>query len=344
MSQSHPLWQLLLVRLRALWREPSALFWVFVFPLLLSIALGIAFRNQGQARLSVAVVESDGAAQVEAGLGRAPGLRPERMDLASARRALASGKVALVVVPGDAPRLLVDPNVPEGSTARLLALDALQREAGRKDALVVAEEHVSTRGARYIDFLIPGLLGFGLMSSSVWGVGWSLVQMRMGKLLKRLVATPMRRSHLLASFLLSRLLLAAAETVFFLVFARVLFDVRVAGSLLDYGTLAMAGALSFGGLGLLVATRADNAETANGLMNLVTLPMIVVSGVFFSASNFPGWMQPLIQALPLTALNDALRAIAIDGASLWTQGGRLLLLGGWGAASFVVALRLFRWS
>jgi ABC-2 type transport system permease protein len=343
-SRSHPLWQLLLMRLRALWREPSALFWVFVFPLLLSIALGIAFRNQGLVQLSVAVVEAPQAAQVEAALRGAAGLRAERMDLAAARRALASAKVALVVVPGDSPRLLVDPNVPEGRTARLLALDALQRAAGRRDAVLVAEEHVSTPGARYIDFLIPGLLGFGLMSSSVWGVGWSLVQMRMGKLLKRLVATPMRRSHLLLSFLLSRLLLAAAETAFFLVFARVLFDVRVAGSLLDYGTLAMAGALSFGGLGLLVATRADNAETANGLMNLATLPMIVVSGVFFSASNFPGWMQPLIQALPLTALNDGLRAIAIDGSSLWEQSSRLLLLGGWGLLSFVVALRFFRWS
>ncbi|HMK71757.1 MAG TPA: ABC transporter permease, partial [Myxococcaceae bacterium] len=192
MSRSHPFWQLFLMRLRALWREPSALFWVFVFPLLLSVALGIAFRNQGLARLTVAVVEAPGAAEMEAALRSAAGLRPERMDLALARRALGSGKVALVAVPGDPPRLLVDPNVPEGRTARLLVLDALQRAAGRRDALLVAEEHVSTPGARYIDFLIPGLLGFGLMSSSVWGVGWSLVQMRMGKLLKRLVATPMR--------------------------------------------------------------------------------------------------------------------------------------------------------
>jgi len=343
-SRSHPLWQLFLMRMRALWREPSALFWVFVFPLLLSIALGLAFRNQGAAQLTVAVVESPGAAEVEEALRSTAGLRPERMELAAARRALSGGKVALVVMPGPAPGLLVDPGVPEGRTARLLALDALQRSAGRRDALVVAEEQVSTRGARYIDFLIPGLLGFGLMSSSVWGVGWSLVQMRMGKLLKRLVATPMRRSHLLLSFLLSRLLLAAAETAFFVVFARLLFDVRVAGSLVDYGLLSLAGALCFGGLGLLVATRADNAETANGLMNLATLPMIVVSGVFFAASNFPPWMQPIIQALPLTALNDALRAVAIDGAGLAGQTGRLLLLAGWGAVSFVLALRLFRWT
>jgi ABC-2 type transport system permease protein len=340
----HPLGQLFLMRLRALWREPSALFWVFVFPMLISIALGLAFRNQGLAKLTVAVVEGDGSPQVLAQLSATPGLQTEVLTLPEARRAMASGRVALVVVAGTPPRLLVDPLVPEGRAARLLAIDTLQRMAGRTDAVILAEERVTTPGRRYIDFLIPGLLGFGLMSSSVWGLGWGLVQMRMGKLLKRLVATPMRKADLLASFILSRLLLALVETAFFLTFARLLFGVHVAGSLVSFFLVAAAGALSFGGMGLLVASRAQNSETAGGLMNLVTLPMTVLSGVFFSASHFPGWMQPLVKALPLTAVIDALRAVSIGGASLLSQGGPLLVLVVWGVGAFVVALRIFRWN
>ena len=234
MKGRHPLWQLLLMRLRALWREPSALFWIFVFPMLISIALGLAFRNQSLSTLTVAVVDGTAGERVQKALAATPGLATQRLGLDEARRALGTGKVALVVVAEEPPRLLVDPGVPEGRTARLLAVDALQRMEGRSDAVLLAEEHVTRPGGRYIDFLIPGLLGFGLMSSSVWGIGWGLVQMRMGKLLKRLVATPMRRVDLLASFILSRLLLALVETVFFLLFARLLFSVRVQGSLLSF--------------------------------------------------------------------------------------------------------------
>jgi ABC-2 type transport system permease protein len=339
-----PLGQLFLMRMRALWREPSALFWVFVFPMLISITLGLAFRNQGLAKLTVAVVEGEGSQKVLSQLSATPGLQTEVMSLPDARKAMSSGRVSLVVVAGTPPSLLVDPLVPEGRAARLLAIDTLQRMAGRTDAIQLPEEKVTTPGRRYIDFLIPGLLGFGLMSSSVWGLGWGLVQMRMGKLLKRLVATPMRKADLLASFILSRLLLALVETAFFLTFARFLFGVHVAGSLVSFFLIAAAGALSFGGLGLLVASRAQNSETAGGLMNLVTLPMTVLSGVFFSASHFPGWMQPLVKALPLTAVIDSLRAISIGGASILSQGGPLLVLLLWGVLAFVLALRVFRWN
>lgn len=344
MASLHPLGQLFLMRLRALWREPSALFWIFVFPMLISIALGLAFRNQSLSRLNVALVDGPLSVSVRAALEDTPELATQTLGLEAARRALATGKVALVVVADAPPRLLVDPGVPQGRTARLLAMESLQRMAGRRDVLQLPEEHVTVPGGRYIDFLIPGLLGFGLMSSSVWGLGWGLVQMRMGKLLKRLVATPMRRSDLLASFILSRLLLALIETAFFLAFARLLFGVRVHGSLLGFFLVAGVGALAFGGLGLLVASRAQNSETANGLMNLVTLPMTVLSGVFFSASLFPAWMQPWVKMLPLTAVIDGLRAVSNDGASVLSLGGPFLVLAVWGVVSFGVALRVFRWS
>ena len=340
----NPFWQLLLMRLRTFTREPAATFWVFGFPLLMSIALGLAFRNQAGTRLSVAVAEGPDRAAVVAALRASDGLTVTEMTLDEAREALRKGKVALAVVPSQTPRLLLDATQPDARSARLLAVDALQRAAGRTDPRPLAEEQVTIPGKRYIDFLVPGLLGFGIMSSSIWGLGWVIVQMRMGKLLRRLAATPMRRGDFLLAFATGRLILAFLEVLFFLGFARLIFDVRVAGSTLTFVVWALLGALCFGGLSALVASRAQNSETASGLMNLVTLPMTVVSGVFFSASHFPGWLQPLLRALPLTALIDGLRAISIDGAGVAALGGPALVLGVWGVGSFVLALRLFRWT
>jgi ABC-2 type transport system permease protein len=261
-----------------------------------------------------------------------------------AREALRRGRVALAVVPEVTPRILLDPTQPDARSAKLLVVDALQRAAGRTDPRPLAEERVTVPGTRYIDFLVPGLLGFGLMSSSIWGLGWVIVQMRMGKLLRRLAATPMRKVDFLLAFATGRLILALLEVLFFLGFARLIFDVRVAGNPLTFVLWGLLGALSFGGLSALVASRAQSSETASGLMNLVTLPMTVVSGVFFSASHFPGWLQPVLRALPLTALIDGLRAISIEGAGLAALLGPALILGVWGAGSFALALRLFRWT
>jgi len=340
----NPFWQLLLMRLRSFIREPSATFWVFGFPLLMSIVLGLAFRNQAGARLSVAVTEGPERAAVLAALRASEGLSATEMTPDEAHRALRSGKIALAVVPEATPRLLLDPTQPDARSAKLLVVDALQRAAGRIDPRPLEEERVTLPGARYIDFLVPGLLGFGLMSSSIWGVGWAIVQMRMGKLLRRLAATPMRKLDFLLAFATGRLLLALLEVLFFLGFARLIFDVRVAGNPLTFLLWGLLGALSFGGLSALVASRAQNSETASGLMNLVTLPMTVVSGVFFSASHFPGWLQPVLRALPLTALIDGLRAISIDGAGVAALLGPAVVLLLWGVGSFALALRLFRWT
>ncbi|MGZ5958137.1 MAG: ABC transporter permease, partial [Myxococcaceae bacterium] len=294
--------------------------------------------------LFVAVADGPERASVVAALAASDGLGATAMPLEEARESLRRGKVALVVVPDSPPRLLLDPTQPDARTARLLVIDALQRAAGRSDPLTLSEDRVTLPGTRYIDFLVPGLLGFGLMSSSIWGLGWAIVQMRMGKLLRRLAATPMRRLDFLLAFTGGRLLLGLLEVLFFLGFARLIFDVRVAGNPVTFVLWALAGALTFGGISALVASRAENSETASGLMNLVTLPMTVVSGVFFSASHFPGWLQPVLRALPLTALIDGLRAIAIDGAGVDALVLPALVLLAWGVDSFSLALRLFRWT
>jgi ABC-type multidrug transport system permease subunit len=343
MTPRHPLAQLVLFRVRSFVREPSALFWVFAFPLLTSVALGLAFRDRSLPELSVAVVDGPDADPLAASLEALDGLAAQRMTEAEGRDALRRGKAALMLIPGPEPELIVDPVQADGRTARLMVVDALERLQGRVDRVTVRNQQVTAPGSRYIDFLIPGLLGFGLMSSSLWGLGWALVQMRTGKLLKRLVATPMQRGHFLLSFMLGRNLLAVAEILFFAAFAHLIFDVQMSGSLLSFTFLGLWGSTAFGGLALLVVCRASNAETASGLINLASMPMMVLSGVFFSASNFPDWLQPLIKVLPLTALNDGLRAIMLDGApllALWPQG---LVLGVWGLVPFLIAVRYFKW-
>jgi ABC-2 type transport system permease protein len=346
-GRAHPVVQLTLMRLRELSREPGTLFWVFGFPILISIALGLAFRNTGSEPVSVGLLPGV-SAEVRGALVAA-GVLVKPLDEAAARSELRSGRVSLVLVPPGGPgdRTLgyrYDPMRPEARLGRAVVDDILQRAAGRYDLRAVHDEIVREPGARYIDFLIPGLIGMNLMSGSMWGIGWVLVNMRVRKLLKRLLAAPMRRRHLFYGQALSRLVMIPVELGVILIFARLAFDVRMSGSWLALALVSLMGSASFAGLAILVASRAQNSETMSGLMNLVMLPMFVLSGVFFSSSHFPAFMQPAVNALPLTALCNGLRAVIVDGAGIVGIAGSLAVMGVWGAISFVLGLRLFRWG
>ncbi len=336
--------ELTLARIRELFREPEAVFWVFVFPILLAGILGLAFRSRPPEALPVAVVESAEASSRLAALRAEPSLRPETLPEPDARAALARGRVVLVVSAGEPPRYTYDPTQPESRAARLAVDAALQRAAGRADAFTATSVETSEPGARYVDFLVPGLLGMNLMGTGMWGVGFSLVVARNGKLLKRMIAAPVKHSELLGSHLLSRLIFLVPEAGALLFFAYFLLDVPLRGSVLLLGAVSLLGALAFTGLGLLTASRARTIEGVSGLMNLVMVPMWVFSGIFFSTERFPAGIQPYVQALPLTALNDALRAVMLDGAGIAALGPELLNLAVWGGISFAIALRIFRWQ
>jgi ABC-2 type transport system permease protein len=344
--RDHPLVQLTLVRYREFFREPEAVFWVFVFPVLLTAGLGIAFRNQAPERTRVAVVERRGASDsLVAALTRSDDLLAEEMPEAAAAQALRTGRVAIVVSPaaGGGVEYRFDHERPESRTARLLVDDALQRAAGRRDRVPAIDRQVREPGSRYVDFVVPGLLGMNLMGSGIWGLGFTIVDARRKRLLKRLIATPMSRTQFLASFVLSRLTLLVLEVGALLGFALVVFGVPVRGSILSLLVICLLSALSFGALGLLLASRARTIEGVSGLMNLVMLPMWIFSGVFFSAARFPDAFQPVIQALPLTAVNDALRASMLEGAGWDRLGPELAIIAAWLVVSFTLALRLFRW-
>jgi ABC-type multidrug transport system permease subunit len=334
--------ELTLARFRMFIREPSAVFWTFGFPVILSIALGIAFRNRPPEAIHVAVEAGPGAEKVLAELDSAE-VKATIEPASAAEVDLRVGRVSLVVVPGDPRAYRYDDTRPEARFARATVDDRLQRAEGRVDPIPTKDLHVTERGTRYIDFLIPGLVGMNLMSSSMWGIGYIIVDMRTRKLITRMLATPMRRGDFLLSFVLMRSVFVLLEVPVLLAFGWLAFDVRVTGSPALILGLSVIGALAFAGLGLLVASRAQNTQTVGGLMNIVMMPMFIGSGVFFSAAKFPAVVQPALRALPLTALNDALRAVVNEGATLTEVARPMALLSAWAAVSFAAALKLFRW-
>ena len=349
----HLLW----ARIIELKREPEVVFWVFIFPLLLAAGLGIAFRNKPADITAVVVIAGDGAQRTLAMLQNSADrssseknstIRATVLDRDAALKAFHVGKYDLAIEsnPNGSYTFYYDPARPESVLSRAEIDAALQSAAGRKDALTTSAQSSSEPGSRYIDFLIPGLLGMNLMNSGMWGVGFALVEMRQRKLLKRFVATPMRRSDFLLALTSSRLVLMVIEVGLLLGFGVLVFHMRVQGwrSILSVLLLASLGAVTFGGVGLLTACRAQKIESVSGLINLVMMPMWIFSGVFFSYDKFPAMAHPFIKALPLTALNDALRATIIEGATLGSQSGRLLVLAVWGGVSFALALRWFRWT
>jgi ABC-type multidrug transport system permease subunit len=327
-------------------REPEALFWVFAFPIVMALALGLAYRNQGPQRSVIGVQQGAGADSVLAALARSPDLTASVLDSSAAELALRQGKIAVLVRPrpAGAPVLVFDPARPETRLAHLATVDALERAGGRTDVVRPESDTRERRGGRYIDFLLPGLIGLNLLGTGMWGIGFPVANARQLKLLKRMIATPMRRTDYLVSLMLARLVWLVLEVVALLLVGWLVFHVTVSGSWLAFALVTLVGAAAFSALGLLVASRAKTIEAVSGLMNVAMIPMWLLSGTFFSAERFPPAMQPFIQALPLTATNDALRAIMNEGAGLGAVVGDLGMLAAWGVGSFAVALALFRWE
>jgi ABC-2 type transport system permease protein len=354
-SRLTPLRQIVLARLREFYRQPAAVFWVYGFPLLMTVALGIAFRNKPVEQITVDIGAGPAAEATAAALQADQRFVASVRDAEECRVRLRTGRTDLVVSiggehPGEgssaaSPRYdyFFDATRPEGRLARNAADDALERAAGRRDVAIAADHPVEEPGGRYIDFLVPGLLGMSMMGGGLWGVGYVIVDMRIRKLLKRFLATPMRRGDFLAGVMISRLLFIIPEVLTILIFARLAFGVMIYGSLASLIFLIFLGAVAFAGIGLLVACRTRTMETASGLMNLVMMPMWLLSGVFFSSDRFPAFVQPAIKALPLTLLNDALRSVMLEGATLASQGVQVAGLCLWAAVTFLLALRWFVW-
>jgi len=342
-----PIIELASTRTKEFLREKEAMFWVFGFPLILALALGFAFREKPPDRVPVAIVAGPNAQQRLAALQKSSTLLPRVMNEQEARDALRRGKVSLLIAESAGSDIVVyrlDATRPDALSARQAADDALQTAAGRRDVVASREERVHEQGARYIDFLIPGLLGLNLMGTGMWSMGFTIANARMKKLLKRLVATPMRKTDYLMAMFLSRLLWLILEISVLVAFGWIVFGVRVNGSILVLILLCIVGGYAFSGIGLLTASRAKTIEAVSGLMNLIMMPMWLCSGVFFSYERFPDSVKPFIRILPLTLLNDALRAVINDAAGLSQIVFQLGILTVWGLVTFVIGLKVFRWQ
>ena len=349
-----PVWEMTKARLKEFFREPAAVFWTYGFPLVLSLALGIAFRERPIERISVDLFETseilDQVQELEEKLKADPRLQLHRISDANEwKQRLRSGKSDLVVTLNPSAEgkmnydLWEEPNRPESVLALNAVQNVLLKQARPASFPELKERKLEETGVRYIDFLIPGLIGMNLMSGGLWGVGFVTVDLRVRKLLKRFLATPMKPRHFLFSIMLSRLIFTIPEVLLLLTFGYLIFGVKVAGSILSLAVVFLIGAACFSGVGLLVASRAKTVETVSGLMNLVMLPMFVLSGVFFSSDRFPEAAQPVIQALPLTALNQAIRGVMLDGNDLIGVLPQLTVLAIWGLVTFPLALKIFRW-
>ena len=344
MKIRHPLVELTIARIKEFIREPEAIFWVFAFPILLTLALGYAFREKAPDRIPVGVIEGPMAKQRSAALAKSPVLQPRVYPVEQGREELRRGKISLLVEGDATPVYRFDTTRPDARTARVEVDDALQAAAGRRDVMSAKEEHVTEQGSRYIDFLVPGLLGMNLMGTGMWGIGFSVVNARLRKLLKRLVATPMRKSHYLLAQLFMRMTFLVLEVAILIVFAWLFFGVRIRGSIALFSLVCILGGAAFAGIGLLVASRARTLEAVSGLMNFVMVPMWICSGVFFSYERFPDAAKPFIRALPLTALNDALRGVMNDGFTTANVAPQLLTLIAWSLVGYLVGLKIFRWQ
>jgi hypothetical protein len=199
-----PLAHLVIARLRESFRQPETIFWTFLFPALLAVALGVAFRGGRPDPSSVAVVRDIGYERIARSLGSDNSIRAELLDRGTAELRLRAGRAAIVVIPGNPLVYRFDPTRAESHLARAAVDAAIQRSAGRSDPVPVADEHITEPGSRYVDFLIPGLLGMNLMGGGLWGIGWPIVEMRIRKLLKLQLAAPMRRRDFLLDRQVSR--------------------------------------------------------------------------------------------------------------------------------------------
>lgn len=341
-----PLAQLVLARMREFVREPEVIFWVYGFPLILAVGLGYAFTNTRPPAPDIDVQATPGSSRADDvakhlsdDRWKDEKLKVEIHSAAECKDRLKKGKTPLYIVPLETGvEYVFDPTRAESVQAHYWVEAILSRTAdGPRESLI--EE----KGNRYIDFLIPGLVGINIMGGGLFGVGFVLVDMRVRKLFKRLIATPMRHSDFLLALLVSRLIFLIPEMASLLCVGAFWFKIPIRGSFFTLVIVIVVGKSAFSGLGLLVDSRTDKMETASGLINMVMLPMYIVSGVFLSSKRFPDEVQWFIQALPLTQLNDALREVKLEGASLATVGWRIAIQAEYAIVPFALALKFFKW-
>jgi len=347
-------------------REPEVLFWGMVFPVLISIGLGLAFMQTSESKFQVMVVvnnysELDSLLNIYAHTSESEGQRKStwkvtdetlgntvfsfvQSDWESAIISLKRGEADVIITDSlGKVHFHFDPINSQAQLVYMKLSALIHSPSSATDSAQLQIEPLTLKGVRYIDFLIPGLIAFGLMSSLLWGISYTLIERRSQKLLRRLVATPMKKSYLLFAMMFVRTAMNMVEALVIFFFAWLLFDIHIQGNIGALAVLFLAGNVAFTGLAVLISSRTSKTEVGSGWINAVQMPMMLLSGIFFSYHNFPQWSLDVIKLLPLTALTDGIRSIFNEGAGwleIITPSAALSLFG---VICFVIGMRLFKW-
>jgi ABC-type multidrug transport system permease subunit len=361
--------QLTIIQFKEFYREPAALFWSFLFPILMAWGLGIAFSGQKDTVRNIAVISKqdrqtttlDTFIETHAKLiSMQDGsfhkhvlvVKNEKLGLTTFNFFSTSWDSAIILLKRGTISLILDDRNqkpayhfdPANAEAQLIYLNL--KALFSYQSLIeesTSIQPLTIKGTRYIDFLVPGLIAMGIMSSCLWGISYSLIEKRSKKLLRRMVATPMKKSYFLASQFVSRLALTFTETIVLILFAYFYFGMRVQGSIPALLAVLLSGNLVFIGIAILISSRTSKTEVGNGLINAITMPMMVLSGIFFSYYNFPEWTIPIIRIMPLTLFADSIRSIFTEGAGFYETGPAIAIMTGLGLLSFFVGQRIYKW-
>ncbi|EPG74158.1 ABC-2 family transporter protein [Leptospira fainei serovar Hurstbridge str. BUT 6] len=352
------IYHLVTIQLKEFYREPGIIFWAFVFPIAIAGVLGLAFTTHGVPVARAAIISSSPNAatlsqRIETAFAKTEGgnlhglgvINPILLSEDAAIKALKRGELNILVKeqPNGNLEYSFDPKNASAQRDYLLLSNALLAES-KSVAVQSSIQTLDSKGTRYIDYLVPGMLAMGVMNSCLWGVGWNLIEMRMKKLLRRMSATPMNKLGFVLSFFFTRLIVTIVESIIFLTFTFLVFDNAFVGSIPAGILIYLTGNFTFACIGILVGSRAQSSQVGNGLVNAVTFPMMVLSGIFFSYKNFPDIVLPFVKNLPLTLMADSLRAVFIEGAGLIESLPACGLLFLFGAVFLTFGLRIFRWS
>jgi len=334
-------------RWREFRREPSAFFWVVFMPILWMVVLGFAFSNPKPEHYGVAIkTDSTFHQNLLDSLQNSDQVKLKFGDEGKIKTWFKRGEVILGISgqhQNNSVTYYYDPANPESMRAKVHIDDLLQTAAGRTNPISTVTESLQSEGGRYVDFLIPGLLAFSILSSSLFGIGMTIVSNRKENLLKRYLTTPMSKYEFLCSHVVGRIIVLGFEFTAIMIAGYLLFGFQVYGNFLAYMTMAILGAAAFTSISLLCASRTRSIPMMAGVINLITIPMMLLSGVFFSKSNFPDWALSYINLLPLTALTDALRKIALEGLSFGSIQYEIMLLGSYFIVATIAAKRVFKW-
>ena len=359
-----PFIKLLSSDLKQFYRDRTALFFTFAFPLLFMLIFGLVFSGNNDVTYKIGLVDTDQSpvsTQISTVLKQVSVFNVDQSsNFEQELEKLKKGDIrAIVVIPTGTQTAIANGQVstvtvyfdPSQSTSSSIILSTLQQITGqinqqltKQPTLIqIKEQSVQTHELRNIDYLIPGILAMSILFLGLFG-SLTMVERREKKVLKRFGATPVSRSKLLASQVVYRLILAIIQAIIIIAVASLVFKVKVIGNWLELFGILILGTLAFISIGYFAVSRAKTVEGAMPIIQLVQFPMLFLSGIFFPIEIMPTFMRPIVNAMPLTYLGDAFRQIMVQGTPLYPMWLDVAVLGAWMVICVALAIRLFQWE